>query len=174
MPRVLSGPTSTATAKRITQPGYLFQAAFPFPIYYSSRSDVTWNGHTFIAANLKVGTVAQQADGSATLQLAIGNSDGAFGAICLAQDPHDVPVSVWKFYEGATAAGDPLLLFSGSIDAAGIAEDAVTLTMTSLNRRTLFIPRRRFTPVTGFNHLLPAGRVIEFGGLRIDLERDVN
>lgn len=176
MPHTLSAPTTTATQKPVTQPGFLMQAGFAFPIRYSSRRDVTFNGQTFIAANLKVGAIKQQANGAVTLQATVGNSDGAFGAVCLAEAPQEKAISIWKFYEGATGAADPFLYFSGAIDSVSFADDrsSVSLTLSSLNQGTLFIPRRRISADTGFNRLLPAGRVLFFDGVRLDINRDVS
>lgn len=170
--RSISTATATAAAQTISQPGLLVQIGFSFPLYYSSRGDVTFNGHTFIAANVKAGQLQEQPNGATTLSLIVGNSDLAFGAVCLNEAPQEKPVTVWAFYEGATASGDPVQIFTGVIESCDITEASVTLQLSSLNQRTLFIPRRRITADTGFNHLLPAGRVIEFDGVRYEISRD--
>lgn len=170
--RTLSAPTATATAKPISLPGYLMQLGFSLVLRYSSRGDVTWNGFNWIGANLKVGQLQEAADGSASLSVVIGNSDRAFGAVCLNEAPQEKAVTVWGFYDGALAAGDPVQIFTGAIESCDITEAAVTLQLSSVNQRTLILPRRRISAATGFNHLLPAGRVIEFDGVRYEISRD--
>jgi hypothetical protein len=169
--RTLSTPTATATAKIITQPRYLFQAQFSFTVRYSSGEDVSWNSLDWIAANLRVGALQEQPNGSQALTVVIGNTDLAFGAICLNEPPQDKLVDIWAFYEGALATGDPVKIFSGAIDSCNINESAVTLQLSPLNARTLFIPRRRITRDSGFNHLSPAGRVFPFNGVNYTITR---
>lgn len=171
MTRTVSAPTATAAAQTITQPGILLQVGFTFVQRLSSRGDVTWNGFTWLAANIRMGQLQEAPNGSATMQVLVGNTDLAFGAACLGEAPQDKAVSLWQFFEGATAAGDPVPIFSGVIDSCDITPAAVTLQLSSLNQRTLIIPRRRITADAGFNHLLPAGRVIEFDGVRYELLR---
>jgi hypothetical protein len=167
--RTLSSPTSTAVAKTITQPGYLVELDFSTVQRFSSRGDVSWNSFTWLNNNVVVGQLQEAPNGSVQLALAIGNADLAFGAVCLNEAPQEKTVTVWAFYEGATASGDPVQIFSGVIDGCDISEAMVNLQLRDLNSRTLFIPRRRATPATGFNHLLPSGRVIQFGGVRYEI-----
>lgn len=171
MGRTLSGPTSTATAQTITQPGYLVQLGFSSVLRYSSRGDEIWNGQNWLANNVQVGTISETPNGGVSLGLTIGNTDLAFGAVCLTEQPQDKAVSVWAFYEGAVALADPILIFDGVIDSCDISQSAVQLTLSDLNAKTLFIPRGRITRANGFNRLSPVGRVISFNGLRIELVR---
>lgn len=171
MPRTVSVGTAAELAKIITSPRYLFQAQFSFIARYASGGDETWNGLDWIGQNLKVGALQEQANGSQSLTVMVGNTDRAFGALCLNEPPQDKLVDLWAFYDGALAAGDPVKLFSGAIDSCDINEAFVTLTLSPLNARTLFLPRRRITRDSGFNHLTPAGQIIEFNGQRYTLTR---
>jgi hypothetical protein len=75
-----------------------------------------------------------------------------------------------EILRGRDGRAIPMQIFSGVIDSVRHRRrGAVTLQLTSLNQRTLFIPRRRITAATGFNHLMPAGRVIEFDGVRYEI-----
>lgn len=171
MTRSVSSPTSTAAAGPVTQPGYLVQIGFTSYTYrFSSRDDITWNSLSWVSNNLQVGALSEAPNGGAALSVVIGNADRAFGAACLIEAPQEKPVSVWAFYEGAIATGDPVLIFSGVVDGpVDITEQSVTLPLSSLNTATLFIPRVRVTPAAGFNRLSPAGRVIQFGNIRYEL-----
>jgi hypothetical protein len=171
MTRAVSAPTAAAASQTITQPGYLLQVGFSFVGRYSSRGDVNWNGLDWLAANLQVGELQEQPNGSTTLTVQVGNTDRAFGALCLNEPPQEKPVSVWAFYEGAIALGDPVQIFGGVIEDCDISEAAVTLRLSQSNQGTLVIPRKRITRDAGFNRLSPAGRVIEFDGVRYELVR---
>ncbi|HSW83532.1 MAG TPA: hypothetical protein VLH12_08660 [Usitatibacter sp.] len=171
MTRALSTATAAAVAKTVTEPGHLLQIGLSFLVRYSSRGDVHWNGVDWIAANLRVGQLQEKADGSVALTVTVGNTDLAFGALCLAEPPQEKDVAVWAFYEGATGATDPVQIFGGVIQECAISEAAVTLMLASDNQNTLAIPRRRITRDTGFTRLLPSGRVIEFGGVRYQFTR---
>lgn len=167
--RALSSPTSTAAALPFTQPGHLVQLGFTPTLRYSSRGDVTWNSLAWQNNNLAVGALQELPNGGTSLTITIGNSDGAFGVVCLGQAPQELAVSVWAFYEGAVALADPVPIFAGVIDSCDITEAAVTLQLSDVNTNTLFIPRQRITRATGFNRLIPAGRVIQFNGDRLEI-----
>lgn len=171
MSRALSSPTATATAQTITRPGYLVQLGFSTVLRYSSRGDVTWNSLNWTANNVKVGQLQEKPNGDAALALSVGNADLAFGAVCLNEDPQEKSVEIWEFYEGAVAVGDPVQIFGGVIDSCEIGEGDVKLTLSTLNMGTLFIPRKRITRASGFNRLMPAGRVIQFGGIRLEITK---
>ena len=132
---------------------------------------MTWNGLDWLSANLRVGQIQETPNGAATLTVAVGNTDLSFGAVCLREAPQGKAVDVWAFYEGAVADADPVKIFGGVIDSCDINESLVTLTLSQLNARTMFIPRRRITRDSGFNHLSPAGRVIQFGGVSYTITR---
>lgn len=169
MGRTLSSPTATAIAKTITQPGHLVQIDFSTVQRFSSRANQSWNGFTWLGNHVVVGQMQERPDGSVQLAIAVGNADLAFGAVCLNEAPQEKAVTIWAFYEGAIAAADPVQIFSGVIDGCDITEAMVNLQLRDLNARTLFIPRRRITAGSGFNRLLPAGRVIQFGGVRYEI-----
>lgn len=169
--RTLSAPTTTAAGKPITQPGYLVQIGFSVVQRFSSRADVNWNAFTWLNNNIQVGVLQELPNGGASLSLTIGNADLAFGAVCLNEAPQEKAVDIWAFYEGATALADPVKIFGGVIDGCDISEGVVQLQLSELNDRTLFIPRQRITRATGFTRLLPAGRVIQFGGVSYEVVR---
>lgn len=169
MGRTLSSPTATAVAKTFTQPGYLVQLGFSAIQRFSSRGDEPWNGFTWLGNNVVVSQQRELPNGSVAIGLTIGNTDLAFGAVCLNEPPQEKAVSIWAFYEGATATADPVLMFSGVIESCDINEQMVQLQLSPLNAATLFIPRERITRAAGFSRLLPAGRVIQFGGVSYEI-----
>jgi hypothetical protein len=175
MGRTLSGATATALAQQFTQPGFLLQFGFSSVVRYSSRADVVWGGWTWQANNFTVSQVQELPNGSATMQVNVGNTDRAFGALVLSQAPQEVPVSVWAVYSATPAAGDPVPFFSGVIDSVGeINESSVTLSLSDLNASTLVIPRLRIARATGFTRLSANGRLIDFNGQRYILTRAAN
>ena len=171
MSRTLSSPTAAEVAKVITQPGYLMLLNFAVAgiFRFSSRGDVTWAGFPWINQNLKVGAIQEQANGNTSVSVSIGNADLAFGAVCLGENPQEQAVAIWEFYEGAIATDDPVLRFGGVIDSVDIGGDLVQLVLSANNNNTMVIPRKRITRDSGFNRLMPAGRVIPFNGVNYTL-----
>lgn len=169
--RTLSGPTAAAAAGTYTQPGHLVQMGFSSVLRGSTRGDEMWNSFTWLGFNIVVSQIKELPNGSATVTITVGNADLAMGALCLTEAPQDKAVSIWAFYEGALATADPVPVFSGVIDSCVITEQSVTLQCLQVASKTLYIPRLRISPATGFNRLMPPGRVIQYAGQRYQIEQ---
>lgn len=172
MSRGLSTATKNAAAADITTPCYLVELRLAATYRFSSRGDVPWNGFTFASSALRVSDVSDAPDGSSQVRVEVGNTDLAFGAAVLLDAAlQGRGVSVWFHYGAAPAAADPVKLFEGVVDSAGIDQAAVRFMLTNAIASATYLPRRRITRAAGFTRLLPAGRVIQIGTQMIRLER---
>ena len=148
----------------ITTPAYFVQLDFSTVLRLSSRGDQTWGGYTWTGGRL--GKVQISNNGG---QVELINTDLVASALTLNEGVADRAVSIWSF-DGDTPAS-PTLIFSGVGDKLEIGADRVRVTLTTENRRTLYSPRRFINAVSGFNHLLPAGKSITWAGQTYLLER---
>ena len=169
--RTLSTPTLTATGLIVTQPGYLVEIAFSTIVRMSSRADVSWNTFTWLASDVSVEGLGADGAGGQSGGLTIGNLDNVMGALVLNEGVAGRAVKIWKFYEGAIAASDPVAMFSGWADEVEIDAGQVRITLVAASLQSLFSPRTYITPGNGFNHLPPAGTIINWGGQAYQLER---
>lgn len=168
--RTLSTPTQTEIAKTYTDPGYLVEIAFSTVVRLSSRADVSWNGSTWLASNVRVDGLSSDGQGAQTGVLTLGNADNVFGALVLNEGVAGRAIKVWKFYDGATAAADPVQVFSGWGDEAEIGLTEVRISLVSESLESLSSPRNFINKANGFNHLPPAGTIINWGGQAYRLE----
>lgn len=148
----------------ITTPAYFVQIEFGTILRLSSRGDQTWGGYTWTG-----GRLGKVQIGSTGGQIELINTDLLAGALTLNEGVADRVVSIWAF-SGDNPAG-PTMLFSGVGDKLEVAADRVRITLVTENRRTLYSPRRFVNAVSGFNHLLPAGTRLSWGGETFLLER---
>jgi hypothetical protein len=170
--RTLSAPTESATELTITRPGWLVEIGFNTPLRLSSRDDQTWNSQTWIGGRIKrLSGLSSDGSGIQRGTLELINTDLVYSALVLGEGIADKTVKIWKFYGDNPAAGDPVAVFDGAADDADIGPDAVRITLTGENVRTLYSPRRFIGAGTGFNHLRPVGTKINWGGQVYILER---
>lgn len=167
-----AGVTSAVAAKTealTTQPGYLVEIQFPSgTVRQSSRGLTPWNSLVWVASTVKVSGL----EGSGQRgRLEWADADNAMRTIILADGINDRRVRIWKFYAGALAVGDPVLVFDGVGDGANIRPGRVSVGLVRTGSRTLMTPRYRIGPGTGFNHLAPEGTVIQWAGRTLRLER---
>lgn len=163
--RTLTTATQTATEQTITAPAFLVEIVWGTIIRLSSRADQSWGGNSWTGGRL--GRVQVGEAGSIELI----NSDLAYSALVLNEGAADIGCRIWKFYGDNPAEDDPVLVFDGVTDGADIGPDRVRLTLARQSARTLFSPRRFIGPMTGFNHLRPAGSKATWGGQTYILER---
>ena len=170
--RTLSIPTGNAVAATITQPGYFVRLGFDTIVRLSSRGTQSCDGQTWTGGRLgKISGLNWDGKGQQSCTFEIVNTDLAYSALVLNEGVADRTAEIWKFYGDNPAAGDPVMVFDGVMDEANIAADKVTITAVGENTRTLYSPRRFIGPATGFNHLMPAGTKLSWGGQTITLER---
>lgn len=170
--RTLSSAAQAALAATITRPIYLIEIAFSSTSRLSTAGDVTWNGLDWSGGEFaSVSGLSADGSGRQAGRIAIGNVDLVFGALVLNQGVSDRAVSIWGGDAAALAAGDPVLVFSGVIQSAEVSVNQVVLTLGANGSRSAFCPRRRIDSSSGFNHLSPAGKVIQLGTTKFTLER---
>jgi hypothetical protein len=174
MPQTVTAAQIAAGQATITKPGFFVQLDLASQIRACSRDDTTWNGNVWPAANVNVSDVGTQPDGSQRCTVTMGNTDLSLGAIALGDAQlQGRRAQVWSFLKpaGSLAAADPVQIFDGVVDSAVVDTAAVTFSLVTLLVSATYLPRRRITPASGFNRLLPAGRVIQIGSQRFRLER---
>lgn len=169
--RALAATVQSATAQPITQPGYLLELQVSPLLRLSSRGDVTWKGNVFAQADLVVSDVTENPDGTTSVSVSVGNTDLSTGAIILNGGAQNAVASVWFFYQGLTGSAEPVKIFGGVVDAAKVVHREVSLQLVSQGLQTSYLPRRRICAASGFNRLLPAGRVLQLGSTVVKIER---
>lgn len=171
MGRTITVATEGKVTQIATEPGFLVELTFPLTgiVRQCTREQTAWNGFTWVTASLKLGGI----EGSGQRgTLEYGDDDAAMRTLVLAEGINDRRVRVWKFYRGAVAPADPVLIFDGVGDGAQMRQGKVTIGVVRSGSRTLVTPRQRIGPATGFNHLPPEGTLIKWGrGETLRLER---
>lgn len=167
MAKTLTATLTTATAQTVTQPGYLVELAFAVPLRLSTRGDQAWNGLPWTGGRL--GKV-RATDGGGTVEII--NTDLAAGALALNEGVADMPIRVWAFHTDNPDLADVVPVFDGVGDGVEIGDNIIRIKLAADGRRTSYSPRRFVNAAAGFNHLLPAGSRISWGGEVFVLERN--
>lgn len=165
--RTLSAALLAEVGATVRRPGYLIQIGFSSPLRLSTLGDVSFDGHVWAQANVKVRGMSEteRADQGGSLTLA--NTWGDYGALVLAEGVSGRDVLIYVCYAGAPGAA--LLKFSGAGGEASSADNGdITITLTSSGSRP---QRRRINAASGFRHLIPAGTRLTIGGTAYILER---
>lgn len=168
--RTLTGALITELGLEGTRPGYLVSIAFGTPLYLSTIGDVTWGGHNWLASDTKVSGLVRDVSANLEAGLSLGNSDGVIGALVRAEKITDRAIVINTVYAGATAAGDVVEEFNGVGNGAKVG-NRVEVSCISSPSMAASAPRRRISPATGFNILMPAGTTLTMGGETYELER---
>lgn len=167
MAKTLTPTLTTATAQTVTQPGYLVELNFSTVLRLSTRGDQSWNSLPWTGGRLGKVRVT---DGGGTVDVI--NTDLAAGALALNEGVADMPIRVWAFHTDNPDLADVVPVFYGVGDGVEIGDDAIRIRLAADGRRTSYTPRRFVNAAAGFNHLLPAGSRISWGGEVFILERD--
>jgi len=169
--RTLSNALVTALGGPVQKPAWLVYIGFsPTPLRVSSFGTLSWNGQTWTAADvdvqgLKIG--ALEVSGS----IVFGNADNAYSAVFLNNSPTDVPIQIWGYDAGATAAADPVLLVPDGVGAGASITERQVLVGVRDKAEFMLGPRATVSREFGFNSLLPAGKVLVINGISFTLER---
>lgn len=169
--KTLSSALQTQLGLTVTSPGYLVQLGYSSILRLSTMGDISWNSYTWSAADVRVSGIGQDGSAANSGNLQLGNTNDAYGALVLNEGASDIAVSIWACYAGATATGDPVLVFSGVTNGAGIDSSKVTIPLLAQSNATLYSPRTFCNKASGFNFLQPAGTKIFFNGETFILER---
>jgi hypothetical protein len=105
-------------------------------------------------------------------QIKVGDADLAVSALVLAQGIAGREINIWKFYGVAPALADPVQIFAGVGDSAGLDSSAATVTVSLIQRgaRELYAPRRFMTRANGFSVLPVPGSIVPWNGVNFKLE----
>ncbi len=168
--RTLHSTLLATLGATVTQPGYLVQIDFSTPVRLSTLGDLSFNGYTWTAADIKVRGLGVDEKGGQGGSLVFANTLDDVGALVLGEGIADRRVRVWACDAGA--ATHSVAIFDGVGDDASIAENgAVTITLAASAMATSHWPRRRINRATGFTTLMPAGARLTVGGQPYILER---
>ena len=165
--RSLSSELLTELGLTVTRPGYLVFIDFSSPLYLSTMGDITYDGHTWVGADIRVQGLGKDERGESRGSLSIGNALLDYGALVLNEGVADREVKVYAVWAGVV---EPVEEFSGVGDGCEVG-DRVTLTLASQGTRALYSPRRFINQSTGFNTLLPTGAKVTIGQQTYILER---
>lgn len=166
--RTLSGTLATELGLTITRPGYLVSIAFGTPLYLSTLGDLSFNGRTWVGADVKVSGLRTDEKSQQSGTISFGNMNLAYGSLVLNEGVADRAIEIYSVWAGAPA--DAMLEFSGTGDSADVGE-RVTITLSQSKSRVLYSPRRFIGASTGFNTLLPNGTTIKIGQQSYILKR---
>ena len=138
------------------------------PIYLSTLGAVTWGGKTWLAEDVRVGSLQRGAGVSQIAGVSLRNLDNFYTGTVLGEGVADKVVEVYAVYAGAAA--DAVLEFSGVGDGVEVG-DRVNISLVARSTQKMFAPRRRIGAATGFNTLLPIGTNLTMGSTVYTLER---
>ena len=165
--RTLSPELIAELGLTITRPGYLVAMEFSTPLYLSTLGDISYDGHTWVGADIKVQGLVRDERGDARGQISLGNALLDYGALVLNEGVADRAIRIYSVWAGDT---EPVEEFNGVGDAADIGE-RVTTTLAGQGSRALYSPRRFINQSTGFNTLMPTGTKLTIGAQTYILER---
>lgn len=151
----------TAVGAVITEPTYLVYIGFTTPIRHSTRANVSFDAQTWVAGE---GTEVEYVDEDRAV-IALRNTDNSASALVLNTVLSDIECAVYQAY-----GSDVVQLFDGFLDGAGdIGDRKVVLNAVARSRARYAPDDYILYPV--FNHLLPAGYEIRWGGDILVLDR---
>lgn len=165
--RTLSASLLAEQGLTVTRPGYLVSIAFSTPVYLSTLGDITWNGHDWLATDLRVQGLAVDERGAQNGTLSLGNADLAFGTLVLSEGVAERAIVVYAVWAGVV---EPITLFSGYGDGCEVG-DRVSIDLAVTSRGATFSPRRFINAASGFATLIPAGTTLAGAAGSVTLER---
>jgi hypothetical protein len=166
--RTLSSPSTAAVGAIVTRPAYLIQINWATVSRLTTGETLTWGGYTWTSENVALSGLQWGSDGLQGATLRLGNSNQRYSALVLNGATAGVGVTIYAYDQAATAAGDPVSVFSGYCGKVDLDDDNVTIALRTDGG--LKCPRTRVSPANGFNHLPPRGTVIMWGSQRYVLE----
>lgn len=155
---------------QLTRPVYLVELGFAPTVYMSSGAEVSWGGYVWQNLGVDVSSLQTDTVGRSSATLSVSNLDRTFGSLVLSQAAKDRTAKIYVYYpEGSAGAIDPRLIVDGVMDGASVGQ---RVDINVISRASYFgsTPRIVCAPPT-FNHLPPAGTVLNWGGVTLTLER---
>jgi hypothetical protein len=162
--RTLSGPLAAAIAATSVAPGFLVSIAFPTPVYFSSRGDVTYSSQLYSSQAMNVAGYAADGNAEQRAVLKIQNLDDALAALILNYGIAERAITISIFYGDGPTITDVVKVFEGVGDKAEILEREVSITLASQALQTLVAPRDVISKGNGFNWLPASGSKLSWNG----------
>lgn len=170
--RSVSTPTGNAIAAATTAPAYLVQIGWSSVTRITSAdAALTWNSAVWVPADVGLTGIGSESASRQSASLRLGNAQQEWSALALNEGVADVPVAIWAYDRSATAAGDPVLVFSGVGGRCSLDDNSVTIELATQRAATLKSPRQRITRAAGYSLLPASGTVIRWGNERYVLRR---
>jgi hypothetical protein len=146
----------------------LVEIGFSTPLRITDYgANITWNGYTWIAQDVKVTGLTQHKGGVSVGSIEIQNMDDTLSALLLIEGARDKTVKVYEgYYDSAgNLVGMVNIFTNGRTNGAKLTEKAAVLEIAEERASQLGrAPRRWMNTATGFNHLLPDGTKITWKG----------
>lgn len=159
--RGLDGTQTTAVGEDVTRPYYLVYLGFETPVRLSSLSAISWDGFGWASADMDVSL-------GNSPSLRIYNETTLLGQVVLTDGTRGRSVKVYQGYVNDSAHPNPVLMFSGEMGTADIAE---VVTIRLKQSAPLKTPRHYAVPPL-VNHVPPHGTRFETPKQVIILERE--
>jgi len=163
--RELPGGVDQGARRQVTQPRYLVELQFDPVERHSTAGEITWDGVQWTAgAQVRVERVT--ANGG---RISLANDGDAADGFARSQrlleaDTADVPVRVYKHYEG-----DAFEVMRGFISTVQVGQ-RITLDVVGTASDRSKVPRTRFTPANGFNYLPNPESTVNWAGIVFKFE----
>lgn len=171
MSRTITPAQQAEVAKNITTPIYLVELGFNTPLYYSSRQQVLYGGNTFTEDKLTK-VALKDTKGIMSARLHISNIDLNIGNTAIAETLQGKTCKVYIDYTIAGTTSDAILLLDGIVnEISNINTKEVVLNATSISVNIAYSPRIYCAPPL-FNHAVPAGTLINWGGSVYEIKGD--
>jgi hypothetical protein len=146
----------------------LIQIGFSTPLRITDYgATVIWNGHDWLAQDVKVSGLIQHKGGVSVGSIEIQNMDSTIAALLLIEGARDKVVKIWQGYNDTAGnfVGLVNLATNARTNGARLTEKSAVIDIAEERAAQLGrAPRRWMNKATGFNHLLPDYTIIKWKG----------
>ena len=170
MSRALNARISAEIQATVTSPTYLVELGFSTLLRLSTGATVTWNGATWMAADLQVAGITERSGGVLEAELVFGNAENEISAIVLGEGVRERPVTIWLIYgEAPYDPDDAVQLFAGVVDSVPAIGYPTRIQAISRGAGASRTPRVPLALIMGADIAAPGER-ITWGGETYVLE----
>lgn len=171
--RDIAADVTTEIAGQHTRPYYLVKIGFNSGDQFMSTAQATtFNLDTYIEGAVRVGRFTWNADGGQLGNIFLLNELNAASALVLNNQIVDISVTIYKTYRTSSGNTTPVEIIRGTLVASSITSKEVSLAVATSGARTTVVPNELHNQDNGFNHLVPEGTVLVWGGENFLLEAD--
>ncbi|MDR2173664.1 MAG: hypothetical protein LBE32_05615 [Burkholderiales bacterium] len=157
----IAPPIAAAVEKPHTAPGYLLQIDFPVPLRCSTRGNVMYGGHVWVAMSVKIEGITFNVAGAQKGALTFFDADSAIAGLLQNHGIADRKVTIHYF--DADAIDHPVCVFTGTGNKVSGSKGNIVVAFANMTGRTSMLPRRFIAPEFGFNHIVPDGAIDKIG-----------